>query len=406
MIDLPNSQISSLTLLEYDSIDDISLNNILTKFIENDKAITPYSNIFPAIWECSWYNNSNIKGYSKGDAVWYNTENPIDFIQFNSDKIYNYAMANSYLNTFIPKFSMNNLEVYNLYYKIVYGYSDENINLPRLFDLGQLSSPAQVKISKIDNNKEPLSNYLAWDDFFVSDKTSDISSSIDFVLEDVLSSHIKSHHFGIYEDSKSIQNQMLSKYLLKDLTNITPIQKQTNNNWLVDDSGFDYVKNFTNIILEDGQRRWFREWNSGVLEHGGLISISEEDKTNFYKKIDFSWIYNNSSGLETKSPIFSYDYSEDDTFYGDYTKFDNGNIYDKSNNLAISDRYTVSLSPIIHLDNENTTNLSKKLPSSNKNHPLKEIYEMRNDSFKIKIPKNFNNCQYSFYAKGYRTRNG
>ena len=54
-----------------------ALNTAFKKLIENDNSLIPENSILPKIWECKWFNDSNVKGYSKGEAVWVNTE-PLD----------------------------------------------------------------------------------------------------------------------------------------------------------------------------------------------------------------------------------------------------------------------------------------------------------------------------------------
>lgn len=46
------------------------LNISLTKLAENDTAILPPNDYIPKVWECKWYNDETIVGYSKGDIVW------------------------------------------------------------------------------------------------------------------------------------------------------------------------------------------------------------------------------------------------------------------------------------------------------------------------------------------------
>ena len=59
--------------------------------MENDFSIIPSETMEPIIWECKWFNNPSISGYSQGDACWLNTENIDEFILYNHNKIYEYS---------------------------------------------------------------------------------------------------------------------------------------------------------------------------------------------------------------------------------------------------------------------------------------------------------------------------
>lgn len=401
MINLPYSQLSDVMLYDYDSIDDISLNKILTKFIANDLYITPYSNIFPEIWERKWFNNDNIQGYKKGDAIWYNTENKLEFIQFNSSKIYSYAKVHPYLCNIIKPFVANNPEIYSLYQNIVDGYTDSQISLPRLFDFGDLSAIAKIKISTIDNNKAPVSDSLAWDNFLIDNKSSGLSSSIETIVDSIISAHIETHHLGSLSSATEVQ---LKKYLSKDLKNIEPLQNQTNNNWLVDSRGFDFVTNFTELNLEDSQTKWFRLWNSGLLEHGGCVTVTSSDIANNYIPVDFIWTYSSSLSSVTTSPEYTYALN-DKSFYGNFSKLDTGAPYINTGTLSETTRYTVSIAPRFSSETPDLLDNLQLLPNVNTEHPLNEIYELKNSGFKIKLLPNSSVSKYSYYVKGFRTNN-
>lgn len=67
------------------------MNTALGKLVKNDLALNPYNFGIPLLWECKWYNNPAVKGYSKGSAVWLNTEDVEEFIKQKHEVIYNYA---------------------------------------------------------------------------------------------------------------------------------------------------------------------------------------------------------------------------------------------------------------------------------------------------------------------------
>jgi len=48
------------------------LNNAFRQLFENDLAMMSDCKYWPNIWECKWYNDATIDGYSTGNAVWRN----------------------------------------------------------------------------------------------------------------------------------------------------------------------------------------------------------------------------------------------------------------------------------------------------------------------------------------------
>ena len=57
------------------------INKLLRTFIKNDLAMTSEKQVAPTLWTCKWLNDKTIPGYSKGDAVWVNTNSVTDILR-------------------------------------------------------------------------------------------------------------------------------------------------------------------------------------------------------------------------------------------------------------------------------------------------------------------------------------
>lgn len=63
--------------------------------------------------------------------------------------------------------------------------------------------------------------------------------------------------------------------------------------------------------------KWFRMWNSGYLEHGGVISV---DRTGDVISVELDWEYNDGDQTMT-APVYDYPQDGNESFYGLYDKF-------------------------------------------------------------------------------------
>lgn len=160
-----------------ENISDVKLNEAFNKLLVNDKTLSPLNSIEPKIWECKWYNNSNIQGYSKGYAVWYNTESIDDILQRKIDEIYDYGKKNTKISMKIKEYDPFDKECYELYKSILTGYHDEDSGetFQPLFDIGNLSDSVQIYVLQKDNQKiSPKEDLLrpeedrVWKPFFKS----------------------------------------------------------------------------------------------------------------------------------------------------------------------------------------------------------------------------------------------
>ena len=103
--------------------------------------------------------------------------------------------------------------------------------------------------------------------------------------------------------------------------------------------------------------RWFREWNSGRLEHGGIIEIpsakasTSSELSNYSIEVPFNWI----NGI-ISAPTYNYP-ELSSSIYGN--RFDNlyyapgiKEAYDGNSGLGQTSRYSVLLTPVVVLSSD------------------------------------------------------
>lgn len=155
------------------------------------------------------------------------------------------------------------------------------------------------------------------------------------------------------------------------------------------------VSSWTSAVVIDlpplsitGHTKWFREWNSGYLEHGGVVDIlSAQDLLS----VRLDWTYGN-----VVAPVYDYPDTNTDSFYGLYKVYDDVSsdvsVYNSYKNLGPNDRYVVELTPLSgrYADVESGRHMSI------------EATQFRNDSFGVKIPKNNTVTKLQYYVSGYK----
>ena len=276
-----------------------NFNKSISKLLENDLNLLPDEDSdIPSIFERKWINNNNVAGYKLGDAVWLNTEDPVEFVNNNRSEIIQYILNNSIL--------------YNKYQTIS---ADENIcdqfirkvalsgydAVSAIYVLGDISSKTQLMVSKIDNNKNSPENTEYWYPFFETEDNESVYkqylSCLDDIQNEMLSTHLSVYHFGNYNnDIKNIKlssaSDISALFLNDGLTNIPLSAKQQYISHEYNDvntlSGFDSVELFISKKFNDKTTKWFRLWTSGYLEHGGIVDVKNPNTT------DDSYAYNSS----------------------------------------------------------------------------------------------------------------
>jgi hypothetical protein len=159
----------------------------------------------------------------------------------------------------------------------MYKILKEGVQANDIFYLGDLTLPVQIKICKKDGTRQPPSNHEYWDDFWV---TSNDEECRNYIMQEMFSyltkrfnNHIQNYHLSGWTQSD------FDAYLDKNLTNIPYDSKYhyfSHRSKSLRD-GFDFVKRFESKDFGNGVVKWFRLWNSGFLEQGGIIDTSSID---------------------------------------------------------------------------------------------------------------------------------
>lgn len=433
----------SLDEIELSYVKDLNtrtLNMSLEKLAYNDTATFPANNYIPKIWENKWYNDDVIGGYSKGDVVWKWTMNEQTFLSGFAEVVQKYALDNPMLCGYF-KYDPNefNKEI-NRYRNIISGYSqtigDGNKThqyFPMLFDYcfdyqnGEYNpslSTIELYISVVDDNKSLLSDTICWKSIILRTKD-DVNNYVSGEISSMFASHIKEYHFdGI--NSISGYDELLLANNLSNFTidNVYNALRVNSHDEFVNQQGVDYVTRFkimpftTKVVPVSTDNdisisstmlyRWYRLWNSGYLEHGGIVEIpayqtSASTQASCYEHIiSLDWD-------REKEPMSIYNYPTLSTpYYGGsfdmlyfaklssekvITPFPSSDSY-----LGYSKRYCISLTPVTMLSNDISLESSKFKPFSqisalayplhanddiNKTYVNFEAHEQTNTSFKI-----------------------
>lgn len=368
------------------------INDKFKKLIENDILLDPSSNIKPQIWECKWFNNNNISGYNKGDAVWINTESEINFIKKHISDIYNYALNNQYLKQKIKTYTTDD-ESYELYKKIAFGYKDgSGISIQPLYYIGNIKNPVQIKICTKNNVKTTPDNTEDWKDFYRKPENNiQLLNELKYkVLTEQFNNHLINYHID------TSYGEIVQKYLINDMSNINNdvLQRYNyNHNQTLNIKGFDYIKLSIKKKFSNGTYKWFKLWNSGYLEHGGTINIENKTEYETYVydnstvKVDLRWNFDNNQ----TAPVYDFPtlvttpfYQEDLTFICNYESYDN------NDNINHEKSYCIAITPL---------QINENNPFHNMNTGICEINTIKNGSFCF-IPTN-NQHIYSYYCSGF-----
>jgi hypothetical protein len=144
------TELSTIFLTVNDSLNQDTMNPKFQMLRENDIVINELFSNSVGIWECSWYADSSIKGYSIGDAVWLNTEDPDKFVELRADAIKRYTDLNSQILNKLPEFDSKDDAIVEQYKAAMSGYTDPNLGrnviLPPIFDIGDFSKPIQLLV--------------------------------------------------------------------------------------------------------------------------------------------------------------------------------------------------------------------------------------------------------------------
>lgn len=271
---------SEVLLGEHDKLDYQPINNKLNLLCEYDKAISRSFVNSIGIWHCSWYYDSTVSGYSEGDMVWLNTEDPYEFVNSHYRIIKDYTDLKSEILTKLPEYDDKNEAIVEKYLNALSGYSDSKSKNARtlepIFDLGNYSNPVQLAVSTKNNNKSLVSDDSAWKKLFVDSEDSEekIRNLIQFLKEEQVRKHLIDYHLSGKEE---IVQSQLSDYLDAPETRI-PYDSLPSAWYSTNDSeyGFDYVTNYVRkpLVLSGtvSQYQAVRYWKSGWIEQFGTVA--------------------------------------------------------------------------------------------------------------------------------------
>lgn len=212
-------------------LNNASLYNSYLKFVENDKSFLPSSGKVPTIWSLEKANDGT--GYSKGDSVWINTEVAIEFAKANETALKRYV--DSRIPGKVTSLTGDYSSLISYYVSVIEG--NENIESP--YFLGDITKPAQIRISDKDGNTSKPDDDTCWHDFWEADSDEKnrniIETRCSVITEDQLESHMSEYHLDGGEEN-------IGNYLKKDLTNIKGLQEVKSHLYFGKTQGFDFIK--------------------------------------------------------------------------------------------------------------------------------------------------------------------
>ena len=434
------------------SLNSSILNNAFKKLYSNDNEIVPANDYTPNIWENKWYNDEVIPGYPKGYCVWRNAYTNISsFLSSYGDLVYDYAKSNSLLETYLlsswtqlSNAFHDNLPLMEIwrqrYYNVISGYSKEVSSwyegipprkktkweqlLPPLFDYGPYSGKDNLRVelyvSLQDDNKEMLSNSNAWSNVVLSSQA-EYEKFIKTEVDILFAEHLKNYHLDGSLTPSEINDILLasnlSNFAIEDVQNTIEVK---DHDAYMNTDGFDYVVDFKRFAQQAGNSlapgknfylyRWYRLWNSGFLEHGGVVrcnpipsadyEVSNPD--NYIVKVDLTW------GLGDKATaVYNYDETSGNYFGETYERYYYGDrrgdpsfpIYqqiDPEEKFLNGKHYFARVTPVVLLSSDvnlgtyaynSISSLAEhdylSVATSNKvsSYVTAEVHHLKNDSF-------------------------
>jgi len=293
-----------------------------------------------------------------------------------------------------------------------------------LFDYGPYTGPKDARVelyvSTCDDNKELLSNRTAWNNVILSSQAeyeSFIKTEVDYLFAE----HMKNYHLDGSLTPGEINNILLannlSNFTIGDVQNTIEVK---DHDAFMNTDGFDYVVDFKRFAQSAGNSlsagknfylyRWYRLWNSGFLEHGGIVRcdpVSSADydvsnPDNYIVKVDLNW------GLGDKATaVYNYDETSGNAngetyerlYYGDKRGNRDFPIYstiDPEEKFLNGKHYYVRVTPTILLSDDvdldtyyyntiSTLTCNDYLSSATENkvssYLTTEVHHLKNNSF-------------------------
>lgn len=418
------------TKIEEPKIDTISqqqLNRAATMMVNNDKKLLPNTGYSPKIWECTWYNSpvnsytTGTYGYSKGDAVWINTEDLDEFVKHNAEHIREVIAGNSKLKTGFDSISGNEKSEMEFLKKVVDGSIVGSSTNQPLYYLGSITEPVKIKVSVVDNNIDLPTNPDSWKDFFNNQDPVQFSEKLNAEFERLLSAYMDQHMLeyhlsGLAQYQNAVYGQtrqLEDLYLKKNLDNVSLFQEFGNTPG-EDNCGFDYVIHFCKkpFKSENGtmkSSKWFRVWRSGYLEHGGIVfndpkhaalmGDSLECDSKLYK-VNLIWAIDK---VKT-APSFKYSAAPTGFYFEDNKISLSGTQYSLNTlgqHISEQDRYQIQITPILGNSSGAVPYGTMHVDTATQNvyYVSKDAVSIENSSFCFVLDPDIQ--QYSYYAAGF-----
>ena len=301
---------------------------------------------------------------------------------------------------------------------------DQEYLLPPLFDYGPYSGTDDLRVelyvSLQDDNKEMLSNSNAWSNVVLSSQA-EYEKFIKTEVDILFAEHLKNYHLDGSLTPSEINDVLLannlSNFAIEDVQNTIEVK---DHDAYMNTDGFDYVVDFKRFGQKAGNSlapgknfylyRWYRLWNSGFLEHGGVVrcnpipSVDYEvsNPDNYIVKVDLTW------GLGDKATaVYNYDETSGNSFGETYERYYYGDrrgdpsfpIYqqiDPEEKFLNGKHYFARVTPVVLLSSDvnlgtyaynSISSLAEhdylSVATRNKvsSYVTTEVHHMKNDSF-------------------------
>lgn len=192
---------------------------------------------------------------------------------------------------------------------------------------------------------------------------------------------------------------MRDEYAAQDLSNISKKQQFLGHQWYMDmQTGFDGVIQFQKKTDSRGNVKWFRVWNSGLVEHGGFLHLSqrmnEDSFTGSIYTVCLDWNYDTNNAP-------AYDYPQDGLrrTYDIVQNFEiNGSrtsIQDVS--VGKASRPVINLTPFTEGEVEPYSNFDE----SKYSYETIQVVRFDNNKFSVAIPDSGSITAFSYVVYGY-----
>lgn len=374
-------------LIEYTDGSDYvqQLNRVVEKLVANDVAMTVESSKAPGIWQYRWRSGQN--GYAKNEAVWINSDTTNDVIANYRDEIEDFIKNSYELRELCAKAQDQN----EFYRRIVEGTAVHGLSA--LFWTGDVTKKAQVRMSKIDNNNTyPDSD--DWEDFFQMDddatSTGLILSCLSGMLDARLSAHAAEYHqnFNQYDPDD---------YIEKSVSAISGIpsdgmQQYFDHTYTIETRGIDYVSDqrFWKDASDGKVKKWFRRWNSGYLEFGGVEKRGLGEKSH---RAEFA-----PPGIDGW-PSFNYPDEGGKFYQSRYGNCPELGLSEIQTRIRGNLRYGVSVTPFT---TEQAHSYRRPLNEDGRRYVSRDVFGMDNGGFSFVCDEGC--AYYSYYASGFSTK--